>query len=318
MSHRRNRVTKVDTRRNSPRRPSKRAVASRSRASQPAFERFLELDRYRVEREWKRYEGTAQRDLFRELRSRFLDRHRALGPWTLEVGPGPGRFSAGVGSPTATHVLVDLSMEMLRFSREHLGKGSRPGRYEFLRANGIQLPFPPRQFSEVVALGNALGFADESASTLLNRLAAAVSPSGTLIVEIAPSPGEESRYLRRLPPRAVGRLFEAPVSVVRARIEREGFVPAPSEWREGHRFRRVQTDEILQWMAKEGWTVAETLAVAPASGLQPERIQAVQDDPKAWSHLIETEEDLGRIPARQVTAAAVLVAARSPPAEEID
>lgn len=315
MARHRSRITEVAFRRKRPPRRGTGADDLPSSDAPPAFERFRQLDQYRVEREWKRYEGTAQRDLFRELRSRFLARHRAPGQWTLEVGPGPGRFSAGVGSPTATHILVDLSIEMLRFAREHLGKGARSGRYGFLRANGIRLPFPPQRFSEVVSLGNTLGFAGNAAPLLFNRLCESVVPSGILILEIAPRSGERSRYLRRLPPRAAGRLFEAPVSVVRARIEREGFDPAPSDPDDKHRFRRIRNEELVEWMTVARWTVLETLAVAPVSGLDPERIQAVQRIPKAWAHLIEVEEGLGRLPARQVSAAAVLVAARAPPAE---
>ncbi|MFZ0892070.1 MAG: methyltransferase domain-containing protein [Thermoplasmata archaeon] len=318
MSHRRGKVGKVDSGGTSAPRRRKVAVVVAPPEAPPAYERFRELDRYRVEREWRRYEGTPQRDLFRELRSRFLDRHRALGPRTLDVGPGPGRFSAGVGSSTATHVLADLSLEMLRYARGHLGKGERAGRYDYIRADGIRVPFPPHRFSEVVALGNTLGFAEESASRLLESLAECVAASGTLILEIAPSSGERSRYLRRLPARAVGRLFEAPVSVIQSRIEREGFDPVPSDPGDRHRFRRLKSEEIREWMTDSGLTVEESLAVAPASGLESDRIQAVQKNPKAWAHLIELEERLGRIPARQLSAAAVLVAARAPPAEAMN
>jgi hypothetical protein len=283
-----------------------------------ASERFRELDRYRIEREWKRYEGTAQRDLFRELRSRFLDRHRAPGSWTLEVGPGPGRFSAGIGTPIATRVLVDLSIETLRFAHEHLGKGARPGQYRFLRADGLHLPFSPGRFSEVVALGNSLGFTGNSAPLLFQRLLESAAPSGVIIVEIAPGPGERSRYLRRLPPGAVGRLFEAPASVVRSRIEREGFVTEPSKPADRHGFRRLSTEEVVGWFSVAHCTVSETLAVAPATGVDSVRIEAVQRAPKAWSRLIEVEEALGRLSARQRSAAAVLIAARAPPAEGED
>ncbi len=282
-----------------------------------APDRFRRLDRYRVEREWKRFEGTPQRDLFRELRQRFLDRHRTPGHWTLEVGPGPGRFSPAIGTVTSIRLLADLSTEMLRFARGHLRVGFPNERFEFLRADGRSPPFREHRVSEVVALGNSLGFAGQSSSSqLLERLAECAAPEGLLILEIAPGSGERSRYLHRLPPTAVGRLFEAPVSAIQARIEREGFDHAPPAQAKRHGFQRFRVEELTSWLSTRRWNVLEVLAVAPALGLEPARVQSVQRLPKAWSHLLEIEEELGREAARQGYAAAVLLAARAPPESE--
>src|SRR5579864_6312733 len=52
----------------------------------PARDRFRTLDSYRAAREWLRYEGTPQRELFRELRRRFIERHTRLAGWVVDVG----------------------------------------------------------------------------------------------------------------------------------------------------------------------------------------------------------------------------------------
>ena len=92
----------------------RRAPAGREPPDGRALDRFREADAYRARREWLRYEGTGQRDLYRELRERFLARHAADTGWTLDVGSGPGRFLPSVGGTRTRKVAIDLSLEMLR------------------------------------------------------------------------------------------------------------------------------------------------------------------------------------------------------------
>ncbi|NNN17911.1 MAG: class I SAM-dependent methyltransferase, partial [Thermoplasmata archaeon] len=185
-------------------------------SAEEARERFREVDSYRADREWNRYEGTPQRDLFRELRERFLDRHRADAPWVLEIGPGPGRFTHRIGSEESRRVLIDLSDVMLRRARS--SPSDRTGeRYspDPVRGDGFRPPVRSGAFGEVTALGNVLGFAPEPFPDSLQRLAKSAAPRAKLLLEIMPGTGERSRYLARLPPRAVGRLLRSPVRAVR-------------------------------------------------------------------------------------------------------
>jgi hypothetical protein len=50
------------------------------------------------------------------------------------------------------------------------------------------------------------------------------------------------------------------------------------------------------------------MAVAPALGADADRVAAVAASPKAWSRLLELEEQLGREADRWAGAAAVLMA----------
>ena len=54
------------------------------------------------------------------------------------------------------------------------------------------------------------------------------------------------------------------------------------------------------------------MAIAPALGPDAARISAVRSDPKAWLHLLELEEELGRSSERWPGAAAALLAAQRP------
>jgi SAM-dependent methyltransferase len=279
-----------------------------------AHERFLRLDRERALREWQRYEGTAQRELFRQLRERFLLRHAVPGRWALDLGSGPGRFSPLVGGVGATTVALDLSREMLRVGRELGGapalRGARP--VETVQGDAASPPFPEATFAEVALVGNALGFEAGSGERLLDAAERLTAPGGRLLLEIAPGPGERSRYLARLPAGAVRRLLAAPPAAVAPRVLREGFRAEPVRHRSAS-FRRWTASELADRWRASGWRVEETVAVAPALGAEPERLAEVARDAKAWERLRELEERLGRAPERWPSAAAVLVAVRRPP-----
>jgi SAM-dependent methyltransferase len=273
--------------------------------------RFSHNDTYRIDREWRRLEGTAQRDLFRVLRRRFLERHRGRGPWVLDAGSGPGRFTPFVGPIRSRRVAADIGPEALEQLADHwTGPPIGPAAPDRVRADLVRPPFAPESFGTVAALGNLLGFAEGQSEPLLDRLGALVVPGGTLLLEIAPAPGERSRYLGRLPAGAVARLFRAPTRAIVARVEAEGFAREIARRPKAGRFRRYSAAEIAAWCQAGHWEVVETVAVAPMLGPDAGRVDALARDPLAWARLLEVEEQVGRRKERWLRAAAVLVAAR--------
>ena len=270
------------------------------------------MDAYRVGREWKRYEGTPQRDLFRELRVRFLVRHRPLrSGWSLEIGSGPGRFSPYIGARGSSRVHLDLSLEMLLSAREKLARVPLyDGAFHFVRGDGARAPFHSSSFAQVVALGNPVGFAEDHAVALLASASRLVSPSGLLVLETVAGPGEVSRYLRRLPPGAVGRLFSAPVRAVMPRVDLEGFEPLSERRGVTKPFRRMVEEEAKTILGREGLEIVDSMAVAPALGHNAERVSAIWPHEAAWRHLLEFEETIGRQPQHRNRAAALLIAAQ--------
>ncbi|HEV2316650.1 MAG TPA: class I SAM-dependent methyltransferase [Thermoplasmata archaeon] len=275
--------------------------------------RFRELDEYRVDREWQRYEGNALRELFRVLRVRFLRRHRpeVAGP-VLEIGPGPGRFSAELGDPDHPRILIDLSVRALRAARGHLS--GRPvaqvGASEFVRGDARRLPVRPGRFSQCILLGNALGFAGGEGSSILAETAERLVAGGSLLLEVVAGAGEHSAYLRRLPTGAMRRTLAAPITAVLPRVDREGFLPQAERKRTVSEFRRYTPETLSRELTGLGLEVGEVLAVAPALGALPDRVEVVRRDPRAWDRLIELEEAIGLRPERWSRAAALLVAAR--------
>jgi SAM-dependent methyltransferase len=272
-----------------------------------ARERYKNLDPYRVDREWRRYEGTAQRDLFRELRVRFLRRHAGSGGWVVDVGSGPGRFLPYLGPPEAHRVALDLSLETLRRVDPSGGVNTH-----LVRGDGGTPPLARAAFSCVALLGNVLGFSAGNADRLLESAESLVAPGGFLVLEIVAGPGERSRYLTRLPPRSLARLLRSPVRAVQLRAQREGFLAEPPRRRETGEFRRFDPSALSEDFRTRGWLVREVVTVSPALGPVPLSIEAAQSDPKSWEHLLEVEEQIGHAPERWTNAAAVLLSVSAP------
>lgn len=286
--------------------PSARTLEDAGPAEDPST-RFRRLDPYRVDREWDRYEGTAQRTLFRELRMRFLARHRAAWGWVLDLGSGPGRFLPHVGGPQTRRVALDLSVEALH-------RVERTGRThpELVRGDGLRPPFRAHAFQEVVALGNAIGFAGPQADRLWQSAGDLLDGGGHLVLEVVAGPGETSRYLQRLPTSSLPRLLHAPLGALLPRIVREGFAPRSVRRAEPGPFRRFDAARLVVALADRGWVVDEVMAVAPALGAAADRLEKLSVDSVAWSRLLDLEEALGRQPERMRGAAAVLMAASAP------
>jgi len=295
-------------------RPSPKSREAPAAPRSEAHGRFLALDSDRALREWRRYEGTPQRDLFRVLRERFLARHAVREGWALDVGSGPGRFTAWLGSGSTRRVALDLSLAMLHVGRDLVASlpGSPSPSVERVRADAVRPPFLRGTFREVALVGNALGFEAAAGERMLSAVEELVAPDGVLLLEIAPGSGERSNYLARLPLGAVRRLVVAPARAVLPRIEREGFRAEPVRHRPTS-FHRWTVDDLERRWAGRGWKPREVMAVAPALGVDAARLAEVVRDPRAWGRLLELEEELGRRRERWHDAAAVLVAvARRP------
>ncbi|MCI4322292.1 MAG: class I SAM-dependent methyltransferase [Thermoplasmata archaeon] len=247
--------------------------------------------------------------MFRSLRQRFLARHEVATGRTLDVGCGPGRFTPFVGGPGCLRVGIDLSDSMLRELPEHWDPGAPFP--QLVRGDGLAPPFRAAPFSEVALLGNAIGFAGPDALRLLSSCAALVAPGGTLVVELAPGAPSDSVYLHRLPTGAVVRVLHAPTALVRNKVEREGFRWTEGPDRRRHGFRPVTEEEVCQELDTVGFEVGEVMAVAPALGGDPDRLEVIRADRVSFARLLDLEEALGRAgPVRRKAAAVLLAAVR--------
>lgn len=207
--------------------------------------------------------------------------------------------------------MLDLSRAMLDRARKQL-RSSRPaeGAAHFVRGDALHPPFGSRSFDSAVVLGNVVGFAASDAERMLGEVAELVRTGGILILEVAPGSGERSRYLARLPPSAVGRLFESPPQLIRRRIEAEGFDRADPVAGHRDRFERIDPERVRRWLEPRGFEIVRARAIAPSLASDAPRISAIARSRRAWSRLLAVEEQLGDDPPRWPGAAAVLLLAR--------
>jgi ubiquinone/menaquinone biosynthesis C-methylase UbiE len=111
---------------------------------------------------------------------RLVDRlHLCKASRVLEIGPGPGYFSAEVLKriPQGQLVLFDIQHEMLAKSRGKLGQTQHQN-YVFVQGNAEALPFGPNTF-DVVFLVTVLGEVVHP-ETCMARIAEVLRPGGLL------------------------------------------------------------------------------------------------------------------------------------------
>lgn len=301
-------------------RPAPQGRGDPSRAEYRGSGRFRRAGTYEVEREWRRFEGTPQRELLRTLRERFLERAlETSGPLerALEVGPGPGRFSPWVAQGAARLVLFELSPAMLRAALRAAPRGTTLPRrrstspetvWEPMLGDARRLPLRRESFPRVVALGNVVGFAAPKGPAVLRDLAETVAPGGTLLVESVGKVSERPRFLSSLHGEEVlALLARTPLEEFPRRLA-EGWA-APSEHplrspgRSGERelpssFQFLGASEVRGILERAGLVVRRQRTVAPLLGDDPRRVQWVSErgGGRYWRALLQWEETAGGHP----------------------
>ncbi len=296
-----------------------------SRASYRGPGRFRHAGAYEVEREWRRYEGTPQRELLRGVRERFLERALRTASeevrWAAEVGPGPGRFTPLVAQGAERLLLVDLSTPMLRAAAERAETGSGPpseGGADLVQADASRSPLKERSIDRVVALGNLVGFAGPRARSVLEGLARAVAPGGALVLETQAAVTSMPRFLDEVGPPELRRTFVADPRHELPRLLRGGWRPVPPPkpaGREGSggirglggfgglegpggtgpTFRFMARSEVSHLLLREGLDVVDELVAAPLLGGRPELLDTLlRSGGPGLRALLRWEETVGR------------------------
>ncbi len=249
----------------SPVRPPSRTPSASPRAALPRRKRYRELPAARAEREWERYQGTLQRELWLRLRERFLlralDASPSQSPWVVELGSGPGRFAPLLTRAGSQALLVDLSPAMIREGRRRLGS---PPRTHWVLADALRLPIRLGATRLLVALGQLLNLAGGEAPLFLRE------------------------WDRVLPPGA-GWALE---------VNLEGSsLASPSREKGTETLTRFRLEELEGRLASLGWRVEESLKVAPKAGGEEDSCRrALKRWGGNWEQWLEEEERAGRSP----------------------
>lgn len=268
--------------------------------------RFTQAGKYESDREWKRYEGTPQRDLLRLVRERFLLRSLKLvgagDGLTVEVGPGPGRFTPLLVPSTSRLVLVDLSRSMLLEAlRRVRTQPGGPTSLEGTLGDASRMPIRAEVAKVAVALGNVVGMSGDRSLAALQEVAGLVAPGGLLIIETV---GE-----RVAAPRFVGRVAPGGWRTLLRQDPSRGLPPRLSEGMEdlpaqttpgspGSEFQFLGTDAVARFLNREGFTVKDQMIAAPLTGGDAGLVRSIAQAHRGdLAPLLRWEESAGRFPS---------------------
>jgi SAM-dependent methyltransferase len=121
-----------------------------------------------------------------EVHRRFLARFVRRGDRVLEVGAGPGRFTAELAALGASVVVTDISPAQLELNREHVGRTDAEQvveRRELLDVCDVRR-YGDGEFDLVLAFGGPLSYAFDDAEDALRGLLRVTRPGGTVVASV--------------------------------------------------------------------------------------------------------------------------------------
>jgi SAM-dependent methyltransferase len=287
--------------------PTRRGTYRPARSEYRGRTRFTRAGDYESQREWRRYEGTPQRELLRTVRERFLQ--RALGEvragrgLVVEVGPGPGRFTPLLEASADRLVLLDLSRRMLDESLGRSGRERRGGRpADGVLGDAARVPLRGEIARVVVALGNIVGFAGDRSLGALQEVAGLVAPGGVLVVETVAHRTGTPKFLRHTRPEAWPALLRQDPTRHLARQLAAGLDPcasAPSSGGvEGGDFQFLAADAVVRFLNREGFEIRDQMIAAPLTGGDPDLVGSIIAQHRGHlGPLLRWEECAGRFPS---------------------
>jgi ubiquinone/menaquinone biosynthesis C-methylase UbiE len=249
-----------------------------------------------VRAEWKRYGGEPRRELHRILRERFL-RTQLVGSTgvTLELGPGPGRFTPTLRQRARTRVIgVDLSRAGLLAGRRRALRRPRLAPIDWVQAAGEHLPLRTSSIDSTVALGNIICFAARDGPLLLQELARVTRKRGRLILDFAsPASATQEFFLSATTHRLLPRILRRPRFYLIDQVLRTGFQPYAPHRMARWEFQFYTPTEARAALTRAGFRTIEIMSVAPVAAFQNRIASSARRSWQSWKALIEIEEQIG-------------------------
>ena len=138
------------------------------------------------EAEWDRLDADVAGRVSFEVHRRFLTRFVRQGVRVLEVGAGPGRFTAELAALGATVVVTDISPVQLDLNRAYMSATdgeTAVERRELLDVCDVSR-FSDGEFDIVLAYGGPLSYAFEATEAALRGLLRITAPGGLVVASV--------------------------------------------------------------------------------------------------------------------------------------
>ncbi|MEV0613491.1 class I SAM-dependent methyltransferase [Nonomuraea sp. NPDC050404] len=235
--------------------------------------------------EWHRLTGDVAGRVSLEVHRRFLARFVRPGHRVLEVGAGPGRFTAELAALGASVVVTDFSPVQLALNEERLRGGAAESSVERREVVDVcdTSRYADGEFDLVLVYGGPLSYAFEQARDALSGLLRITRPGGQVVGSVMSLLGTWRHFL----PGAV-KVAEAIGEDANDLILRTGDLRHKGD-QDGHVCRMFRHRELAELVQDAGGEIVAASASNWATLGDREALAALESDPGRWARFLEHE-----------------------------
>ncbi|WP_103955649.1 class I SAM-dependent methyltransferase [Nonomuraea solani] len=235
--------------------------------------------------EWDRLSGDVAGRVSLEVHRRFLARFVRPGDRVLEVGAGPGRFTAELAALGASIVVTDLSPVQLALNEEHLRGGAAEASVERREVVDVcdTSRYADGEFDLVLAYGGPLSYAFEQAGDALRGLLRVTRPGGLVVGSVMSLLGVWRHFLP-----GVVTMAEDIGEDTNDLILRTGDLRHKGD-QDGHVCRMFRHRDLAALAQAAGGEIVAAAASNWAALGDPGALAALEADPDRWARFLEHE-----------------------------
>ncbi|MGP3937672.1 class I SAM-dependent methyltransferase [Nonomuraea sp. KM88] len=235
--------------------------------------------------EWHRLTGDVASRVSLEVHRRFLARFVWPGHRVLEVGAGPGRFTAELAALGASIVVTDRSPVQLELNEERLRGGAADASVERREIVDVcdTSRYADGEFDLVLAYGGPLSYAFEHAEDALRGLLRITRPGGLVVGSVMSLLGSWRHFLP-----GVVKMAEAIGEDANDLILRTGDLRHKGD-QDGHVCRMFRHRDLAALVRAAGGESVAAAASNWATPGDPDTLAALESDPDRWARFLEHE-----------------------------
>ena len=255
--------------------------------------------------EWDRLEATARGRVSYVVHRRFLSSYVAPGDVVLEVGAGPGRFTAVLAELGARVAVADISPVQLELNAQHMAGTDAEGAVISRELLDIcdTSRYESATFDVVLAFGGPLSYAFDQDHEALSGLFRVLKPGGVVVASVMSLLGSWRLFLRGGVEEAAEAGEEANDLILTTGDLR--YFPAE------HICKMYRASDIARLAEECGGEILAMSASNWASLGDPEALTILESDPVRWANFLEHEVRACREPGALDGGTHLLFAARA-------
>jgi ubiquinone/menaquinone biosynthesis C-methylase UbiE len=241
--------------------------------------------------EWDRLVQSPSARVALELHRRFLARFIQRGSRVLEIGAGPGRFTAELAALGASVVVSDISAVQLELNREKvLAAGCEQHVEDRLVLDVRDLSsFTDGAFDGVLAYGGPISYAFDQAPAALAECVRVTKPGGVVLGSVMSTIGSFRWFLAGVSEEIKTFGIEAMDTLLHTGDTRP---TQPG----GHNCRMFRWRELAEMIAAQPCRLLAASASNAISLADPEVLGRLAADPGVWPRFLDWEEELAQEP----------------------